>query len=55
MAYTQTTEIDLDKAVPGTNQAFETTVINDNWDKIDAAVAAIHDGTTITVIDGGTA
>lgn len=55
MAYTQTTELALDKATPGTNQAFETSVINDNWDKIDDAVVALQAGTTITTIDGGTA
>lgn len=41
MAYTQTTRLDLDKAVPGSNQVFETAVINDNWDKIDAEAVAI--------------
>lgn len=41
MAYTTTTRLALQKAVVGTNQPFETTVINANWDKVDAeAVAA---------------
>lgn len=41
MAYTTTTRLALQKAVIGTNQAFETAVINSNWDKVDAeAVAA---------------
>jgi hypothetical protein len=62
MAYTQTTNIALDKAVVGTNQAFETTKINSNWDKVDAAFSTANltprvqdvadDG---IVINGGTA
>jgi hypothetical protein len=40
MAYTQTTNLGLDKAVVGTNQAFETVKINDNWDKVDGAFDA---------------
>lgn len=41
MAYTNTTRLSLQKAVIGTNQPFETAVINSNWDKVDAeAVAA---------------
>ena len=41
MAYTNTTRLSLQKAVIGTNQPFETSVINSNWDKVDAeAVAA---------------
>lgn len=40
MAYTTTTRLVLQKAVPGTNQPFETTSINDNWDKIDADTVA---------------
>ena len=58
MSYTQTTELDLDKAVPGSNQPFETTSINSNWDKVDAAVVAIKGastGSTIVKIDGGDA
>jgi hypothetical protein len=70
MAYTGTTKLDLKKAVVGTNQPFETTVINANWDKVDAEAVAIDtrvDGidTTLTsldtridaieaVVDGGT-
>lgn len=62
MAYSQTTNLDLDKAVVGTNQPFETAVINDNWDKVDAAFDTdallprvqdtLDDG---LVIDGGAA
>jgi hypothetical protein len=62
MAYTTTTKLSLEKAVPGTNQPFETTSINNNWDKVDAnatAVAnrltAVEAGTSVTAIDGGTA
>lgn len=62
MAYSQTTNLDLDKAVVGTNQAFETDVINDNWDKVDAAFDAAEFAprvqTAITsgvTINGGTA
>lgn len=62
MSYTQTTELDLDKAVPGSNQPFETSSINANWDKVDAAVAvnntdiaALKAGTAIVTVDGGTA
>lgn len=41
MTYTTTTRLGLKKAVAGTNQAFETSVFNDNWNAIDAeAVAA---------------
>lgn len=41
MSYTNTTRLGLQKANPGTNQAFETLVFNSNWDKVDAeAVAA---------------
>jgi hypothetical protein len=55
MAYVETTDLALKKAVVGTNQPFETTVINANWDKVDAAVIALKAGTTITHIDGGSA
>lgn len=59
MSYTQTTELDLDKAVVGSNQPFETTSINANWDKVDAAVVAIKGtsltASTIIAIDGGDA
>jgi hypothetical protein len=41
MAYTNTTRLLLKKAVVGTNQPFETTVINANWDKVDAEAVAI--------------
>lgn len=41
MSYTTTTRLALQKAVIGSNQPFETSVINANWDKVDAeAVAA---------------
>lgn len=62
MAYTQTTNLDLDKAVVGTNQPFETAKINENWDKVDAAFDVeelaprvqdvVDEGLTV---DGGTA
>jgi len=58
MSYTTTPELAIQKAVPGSNQAFETTSINSNWDKVDAAVVAIKGastGSTIVKIDGGTA
>ena len=69
MSYTATTKLSLAKAVPGSNQPFETTSINSNWDKVDAEAVAIdvrldaHDadvvdlkaGNTIVKIDGGTA
>lgn len=41
MSYTTTSRLGLQKAVIGSNQAFETAVFNSNWDKVDAeAVAA---------------
>ena len=62
MAYTESTDLALKKAVPGTNQPFETAEMNNNWDKIDAAsiaskaeIASLKAGTTITHIDGGAA
>ena len=62
MAYTTTTKLSLEKAVPGTNQPFETTSINNNWDKVDANATAVANrltaaeaGTSITTIDGGDA
>lgn len=58
MSYTTTTELAIQKAVPGSNQPFETTVINSNWDKVDAAVIAIKGASTpssVVKIDGGTA
>lgn len=42
MAYTQTSNIALDKAVVGTNQAFETTKVNSNWDKVDSAFSTVN-------------
>lgn len=41
MAYTTTTRLLLKKAVPGTNQPFETAEINANWDKVDAEAVAV--------------
>lgn len=59
MAYSTTTELALQKAVPGSNQPFETAEINNNWDKVDAAVVAVKGSSvtpsTIVAIDGGTA
>lgn len=40
MAYTTTTRLGLKKAVPGSNQPFETAVFNENYDKIDAETVA---------------
>ena len=36
MSYTTTTRLGLKKAVVGSNQPFETTVFNTNWDAIDS-------------------
>lgn len=36
MSYSTTTRLSLKKAVSGTNQPFETSAFNENWDKIDA-------------------
>jgi hypothetical protein len=36
MSYTTTTRLQLQKAVIGSNQPFETSVINNNWDKLDS-------------------
>lgn len=59
MSYTQTTTLSLDKAVVGSNQPFETTSINSNWDKVDAAVVAVKGApltpSNIVKIDGGDA
>lgn len=62
MSYTTTPELAIQKAVPGSNQPFETAVINSNWDKVDTAVATNNDditalkaGTSIVKIDGGDA
>jgi hypothetical protein len=41
MAYSSTTKLGLQKAVPNTNQAFETSVFNDNWDAVDAEAVAV--------------
>jgi hypothetical protein len=57
MTYTTTTRLGLKKAVAGTNQAFETSVFNANWDaietdavladtRLDAAEASIVDHTS---------
>lgn len=59
MSYDLTTELELKKAVIGSNQPFETAEINANWDKVDGSVIAVK-GTlsvpsTIIAIDGGTA
>jgi hypothetical protein len=40
MAYTTTTRLGLQKAVIGSNQAFETSAINNNWDKLDSEAIA---------------
>lgn len=41
MAYTTTTRLGLEKAVPGSGQIFETTSINDNWDAVDAEFVTV--------------
>jgi hypothetical protein len=41
MSYTGTTRLDLKKADIGSNQPFETSVINANWDKVDAEAVAV--------------
>ena len=62
MAYTQTSNLGLDKAVVGTNQAFETVKVNTNWDKVDGAFTAVNLAprvqavlTTGVIINGGSA
>jgi len=40
MSYTTTTRLQLQKAVIGSNQPFETSVINNNWDKLDSESVA---------------
>jgi hypothetical protein len=40
MSYTTTSRLGLQKAVIGSNQAFETSVINNNWDKLDTEAIA---------------
>jgi hypothetical protein len=63
MSYTNTTRLTLKKADIGSNQAFETSVMNANWDKVDAeAVAvdlrldtietAVGDGTGLATLTG---
>ena len=51
MASTLTTNLDLFKPTPGTNEPFRTTDVNANWEKIDAFVAE----PTGIVLDGGSA
>lgn len=41
MSYSTTTRLGLKKAVPGSNQAFETSVFNQNLDAIDADSVAL--------------
>jgi hypothetical protein len=50
MSYTTTTNLSLQKAVPGSNQAFETASINTNWDSVDTFAGATN--TSITTING---
>jgi hypothetical protein len=50
MSYTGTTRLDLKKADIGSNQPFETSVINANWDKVDAEAVAVD--TRIDTIEG---
>jgi hypothetical protein len=40
MSYTTTTRLGLQKAVIGSNQPFETSSINGNWDKVEAEAVA---------------
>ena len=62
MAYTQTANLALDKAVVGTNQAFETTKVNSNWDKVDSAFTTVNLTPRVqavlsagVIVNGGTA
>lgn len=41
MSYTTTTRLQLEKAVIGSNQPFETSSINGNWDKVEAEAVAV--------------
>lgn len=41
MSYSVTTRLGLKKAVVGSNQAFETSVFNDNLDAVDAEFVAV--------------
>lgn len=50
MSYSLTSRLGLAKADPGTNQAFETTVFNDNLDLVDAEFVAV-DG-RLDVLEG---
>jgi len=50
MSYTTTTNLSLQKAVPGSNQAFETASINTNWDNVDSHAGSVN--TSITTING---
>lgn len=42
MSYTTTTLLGLKKAVIGSNQAFETSAFNTNWDSIDAGLTSTN-------------
>lgn len=42
MAYTETTYLGIKKPVIGSNQPFETAVMNENWDKVDNVVPAVQ-------------
>lgn len=55
MSYTTTTRLGIQKAVPGTSQAFETSVMNSNWDKVDAEAVAVNTRVSAieTTIAGG--
>lgn len=50
MSYTGTTRLDLKKADIGSNQPFETSVINANWDKVDAEAVATD--TRLDTVEG---
>ena len=41
MSYSSTVRLGLKKAVVGSNQPFETAVVNENWDKVDAEFVAV--------------
>lgn len=45
------------KAEPGTNQAFETVVFNQNYDAVEAAAVAVDARVTVleSTVDGGSA
>ena len=62
MASTSTPELSLFKATPGTNEAFRTSDVNANWDKVDTALTVAQltpkvqsAVTTGITINGGTA